>query len=739
MPQKRPIYVVVPFYKNPDLIGPLFTSLQQCASEFKGLDCTLVAINDSPGEPELTTALRGAIDELSANLSCVLLQNPETLGFIRSTNRGLRMAVENSADVVLLNSDTVVYPGAISELQRVAYLDYMIGFVSPRSNNATICSFPHQEEFRSLRPSESYAIFQELSPYLPIFHYVPTAVGFCMFIKSDILKEFGLFDEEYGKGYNEENDLVMRANRCGYRAALANRAFVYHIGERSFAVSDTPKTAHEERNAFRLNSRYPEFSEQVRTYFDDVHYQAEVLIRGLLKDGRGRYDIVFDFSSFGTHHNGTFEAAKQILIHAAASWRETFNIYVLVDPEAARFHQLHRIQGIFLLTSKSTRVFAIAFRFGQPFEYEVIARMSQLAVFNVYSMLDTIAWDCLYLNRPDLDEIWRAVFCHADAVTYISDFVADQFHLRFARRAGLKEMVSYLSLDTQDFVEEIHGATSEGNYLLVIGNAFAHKNVLPTVRALAREFPREKIVALGLQESVSQNVIGYASGQLSEEELQGLFINARAVIFPSLYEGFGIPIVRGLAYRKPMLARSMPVNLALFEKLGKPADLILYSSTEELISRLRSGVPAWKHSVPSLRGQYDWATSTAEIGRFLQTLPETISFGDVLVPRLNYIRLLRKAELQPPLFSPEPSTLDQSNLIHANNVDGSADGYLRQIHELQGQVAVSKTIIRDREQRIEGLLSSVSWRITAPLRAAADLWIKLTGASGHQNGGKPAG
>ncbi len=42
-----------------------------------------------------------------------------------------------------------------------------------------------------------------------------------MYIKWQILADLGVFDEIYGLGYNEENDLIMRANRCGYRAVIA--------------------------------------------------------------------------------------------------------------------------------------------------------------------------------------------------------------------------------------------------------------------------------------------------------------------------------------------------------------------------------------------------------------------------------------------------------------------------------------------------------------------------------------
>ena len=41
---------------------------------------------------------------------------------------------------------------------------------------------------------------------------IPTAVGFCMYIRRECLKEVGEFRAEvFGKGYGEENDFCLRA------------------------------------------------------------------------------------------------------------------------------------------------------------------------------------------------------------------------------------------------------------------------------------------------------------------------------------------------------------------------------------------------------------------------------------------------------------------------------------------------------------------------------------------------
>ena len=718
-----PIDIIIPFYRQPALVKTLFESLHRVGAELAGIGCRVIAINDSPDDGELKPLLQQAVNDLAALVPCRLIENARNIGFGPSINGAASDSVANRHDVILLNSDTIVFPGAITELQRVANLDPMIGFVSPRSNNATICSFPPQREYQKLSPEQSYAVFRELSGYLPEYHYVPVAVGFCLFIKFQIMDEFGLLDEVYGRGYNEENDLIMRANRCGYQAALANRAFVYHLGEASFSGTDSPKAELEKRNSALLLERYPEYTRSINKYFKGVHFQGESMVNALLPDSSGRRDLVFDFSSMGTYHNGTFAAAKCILRAALDEWQKHFHIYAMVSPEAQRFHKLDQLNGLFLVPPETTRTFAMAFRFGQPFSYDHLSRMSRTGVLNVYMMLDTIAMDCLYLNQLNLDTLWGTVFDYADAVLYNSKFVQDQFQRRFRRRADLKEMAAYHSLDLRDYRDPRNGNSSGGSYILVVGNAFAHKYVMTTVDALAQAFPREKIVALGPKEDARHNVTCYASGNLSDEQMCNLLRGARLVIFPSHYEGFGIPVVESLAYGKPVLARSIPVIRELREKLSAKDNLILYGSTKDLVARLKTGFPKWQVGVEANGARpVSWASGTAEIGEFLASLFDSWSFSAHLLPRLTYMRILEdhRHELQGPLPSVTTETEDDKNL--RKKVDPQL------VQEL-------RTILRDREARVADLENSLSWKITAPVRAIGSLYLRMFGKTiANKNG-----
>ena len=368
------------------------------------------------------------------------------------------------------------------------------------------------------------------------------------------------------------------------------------------------------------------------------------------------------------------------------------------------------VAKVFLVTPETTRTFALAFRFGQPFDYERLERMSRVGVLNVYMMLDTIAMDCLYLNHLNLEALWGTVFNFADAVLYNSDFVQQQFHRRFRVRPGMKELAAYHSLALKDYQDAKSGSPQAGSYILVIGNTFAHKYVGATIDALMRAFPREKIVALGLKEDDRHNVTAYPSGHLTDEQMHNLLRGAKVVVFPSHYEGFGIPVVESLAYSKPVLARSIPVIRDLKERLAAKDNLILYGSTKDLLARLKEGFPKWQFGAKENSNQISWNSGTAEIGKFLHGLFEAWSFTDQLLPRLAYMRVLRdhRYELQGPL--PGAIASDEETKL-TKKIDP------RELQEL-------KTALRDRDLQLKELKESLSWKLMAPVRALGSMFMR---------------
>ena len=339
------IDIIVPFYKRPDLVSRLFTSIHRLHHELAELRCALIVVNDSPEEQGLKEELARAVRRLDGNIECLVLENQTNEGFVRSANRALRETIRRRHDAIILNSDTVLFPGAIAEMRRAAYLDPAIGFVSPRSNHATLCSLPHQLEYSSLPPEEAFAVYRSLAHYFPDHHYVPTGVGFCLYIKCSVLEAAGIFDEIYSPGYNEENDLIQRGRGLGYRVALANHAYVYHAGSASFSVSPTLGTDLEKRNAATLTQRYPNFIRHVDEYYRSAHLQAEFLLPGLLAGEAGRRNLLLDLSALTPQEDQASRAIRKFALRAVEQWRQWFDIFVTGQRESLGF--IHSMRPCF--------------------------------------------------------------------------------------------------------------------------------------------------------------------------------------------------------------------------------------------------------------------------------------------------------------------------------------------------------------------------------------------------------
>ena len=451
--------IIIPLFKNPHLLTSLSEGLLACAAEIREANGTIMLINDSPDDLSLSIAIQTTAEILfNHNLIVEIKKNERNLGFIKSANKGLMSAVEGFCNALLLNSDAVLKNGCIREMLNVANIDHMIGFVSPRSNNATICSLPHLTDGQD-HSEDTYKKFKAISQWLPRFTYTPTAVGFCLFIKYKILCEFGFLDEIYDLGYNEENDLIMRANRAGYRCVIANRAYAFHYGSGSFGLEKMDFL--HRKNESILNMRYPEYLPGIKSYMESSSFLTEELFSSFVPDIDGKISLGIDFSHLGSFFNGTFEMGVNILKKLAYK-NNPFSIYLIASHEAAKFHKIDEIEGVKVVPPDTNMKFAIMLRMGQPQKWEEVHRMTKLGALNVYFMLDTILWDCAYLSvGTEIDSVWRFALEYSDGIIFNSRFTMHQFELRIPIPKTISKLVSLHSTHPYDYIQPEKFLSSE--------------------------------------------------------------------------------------------------------------------------------------------------------------------------------------------------------------------------------------------------------------------------------------
>ncbi|NEX19400.1 glycosyltransferase [Thiorhodococcus mannitoliphagus] len=258
-PSERTLDVIIPVYKGRRETLDCIRSLLECGDPWPH---DIILINDASPDPELSADLRRLTE---AHPGITLLEHTRNQGFVASVNRG--MALHPERDVILLNADTCL-PTAdwLSRLRHAAHADERIATVTPFSNRATICSLPRPQEDNDLPKDMTVTDLDRLcadaNPGLQID--IPTAIGFCMFIKRQALDEVGYFDEaRWGMGYGEENDFCLKASAIGWRHVAACDVFVQHHGAVSF---QDEKQARIRDNLGLLTALYPDYAERVARF-----------------------------------------------------------------------------------------------------------------------------------------------------------------------------------------------------------------------------------------------------------------------------------------------------------------------------------------------------------------------------------------------------------------------------------------------------------------------------------------
>jgi len=140
-----------------------------------------------------------------------------------------------------------------------------------------------------------------------------------------------------------------------------------------------------------------------------------------------------------------------------------------------------------------------------------------------------------------------------------------------------------------DKIKEKYGV--DRPYLFAYGSRAPRKNIKRLIRAFReiREIRDEyQLVIVGdyqAERKLPRNVI--LTGFLPRNEMLALFSGARALVYPSLYEGFGLPILEAFVLGVPVVTSNCS---SMAEVAGKAAILVDPNSTESIVRGIKTVV-----------------------------------------------------------------------------------------------------------------------------------------------------
>ncbi|MBX9899795.1 MAG: glycosyltransferase family 2 protein [Burkholderiaceae bacterium] len=275
------VSIIIPVYRDLASVKACITSVLE-SQTLNQTKAKIIIIDDNSPEPAVSTWLQ----TLSSETNITVLKNRQNLGFIGSTNRGLRHHAE--ADALMLNADTVVHGNWLDRLVAALYSDDNIASVVPWSNNAEITSLP-KIAVASLPPTtQELAQIDTLAAQL---HQqgdiadveLPSCIGFAMLMRRKVIDEIGVLDAVHlVRGYGEEVDWCLRARAAGYKHMAATGVFLSHTGTISFRFE---KTLRVKQNKRVLQQRYPHYELEYALFRrdDPLSKARSVLLNALTK------------------------------------------------------------------------------------------------------------------------------------------------------------------------------------------------------------------------------------------------------------------------------------------------------------------------------------------------------------------------------------------------------------------------------------------------------------------------
>ena len=159
------------------------------------------------------------------------------------------------------------------------------------------------------------------------------------------------------------------------------------------------------------------------------------------------------------------------------------------------------------------------------------------------------------MRHPELFPRWhrlsgRAAIARvaraADRVLAVSEFTKREA----VELLGVPESRVTVIGNAVDPVFTPDGPAADGDYVLAVGTLEPRKNLRRTADAAARAGVDLRVV--GARGWGGVDAPGWL-GAVSDEELAALFRGARALVYPSLYEGFGIPVLEAMASGTPVV------------------------------------------------------------------------------------------------------------------------------------------------------------------------------------------
>jgi GT2 family glycosyltransferase len=215
-----------------------------------------------------TDGAPGAIS--AAYPGVALISLAENRGWAGGNNLGVKIALENSFDfVLLLNNDTILNEDTVALLVQKA------SSLEPCLLHPAIY-YHDPSEGAQLDPSIGHGAIAPSRDAPDVFE-LDFAYGACLLVHNELFKEVGFFDERFFLQL-EETDFFLRAKKVGFHSFCFTGTRIYHKESRGFGDRRTPlKTYYMARNMLLIAEKHYRGPRAILSQFKEIYWSLAYL------------------------------------------------------------------------------------------------------------------------------------------------------------------------------------------------------------------------------------------------------------------------------------------------------------------------------------------------------------------------------------------------------------------------------------------------------------------------------
>jgi glycosyltransferase involved in cell wall biosynthesis len=220
---KHKVSIIIPSYEA-------LEDIRNCIDSVLSINASkcleIIVVDNSSSKPVVNY-----LEQLVSHKKIKLIKNDINYGFTYAVNQGLELA-ESDNDIVIMNNDAIITPGAIEALQKTAYEQADCGILVPQQvlpgDTKTIdkhvpYAYPEYECDVNLSAVHENII------NVPVFHSgrvveLSFAPFFFVYIKRDVLNSSIGLDAEFGRHYRSDRIF------CNYVRHMMNLK-IYYVAE----------------------------------------------------------------------------------------------------------------------------------------------------------------------------------------------------------------------------------------------------------------------------------------------------------------------------------------------------------------------------------------------------------------------------------------------------------------------------------------------------------------------------